>query len=334
MLWYTATGEVSTAAFTPFERHFSGHGARLPPFELEPVLMTLARTTARGTLLTLFALLLTAGAAAASASAKVPTLVFPVLGEATYIDDFGDARGQGGHEGNDLMAPRRALALAAEAGTVAFHTTSSRAGCMLYLHGESGTEYLYIHLNNDLTTGNDNQGACVPGVAYAKRLKSGAKVRAGEPIAFVGDSGDADGIHPHLHFEVHPNGGGAVSPYPYLRKAKRLLFAARPGTTFTLALTGTVVTAAGADLQLSLEQVRSWPGGRKVKQSGQKVGVSIPDTASLEGIDSPMGLALSALELLTAGLPVTVWTEPAKVTFAAQAGAKGALAASRVVVKP
>lgn len=292
--------------------------------------MTLRPTTA---LLALLALLLTAGAAIASSSAKVPTLVFPVLGEASYVDDFGDARGQGAHEGNDIMAPRRALVLAAEAGTVKFHITSSRAGCMLYLNGESGTEYLYIHLNNDLTSGNDNQGTCVPGVAYSKGLKSGAKVVAGEPIAYVGDSGDADGIHPHLHFEVHPNGGGAVSPFPYLRKAKRLLFAARPGTTFTLALTGTVVTAAGEDLQLSLEQVRSWPGGRKVKQSGQKVGVSVPETASLEGIDSPMGLAFSALDLLTKGLPVTVWTEPARVTLSAQAGAKGALAASRVVVK-
>jgi hypothetical protein len=296
--------------------------------------MTPARTKARGALLTLFLFLLTAGAAAASSSGKVPTLVFPVLGDAAYTDDFGDARGQGGHEGNDIMAPRRALALAAEAGTVKFHTTSSRAGCMLYLNGESGTEYLYIHLNNDLTSGNDNQGKCVPGVAYSKGLKSGAKVVAGEPIAYVGDSGDADGIHPHLHFEVHPNGGGAVSPFSYLRKAKRLLFAARPGTTFTLALTGTVVTAAGEDLQLSLEQVRSWPGGRKIKQAGQTVGVSIPETASLEGIESPGGLAFSALDLLTKGLPVTVWTEPAKVTLSAQAGAKGALAASRVVVKP
>ena len=77
-------------------------------------------------------------------------------------DDFGDARGQGGHEGNDIMAPRRALALAAEAGTVKFHTTSSRAGCMLYLNGESGTEYLYIHLNNDLTSGTTTRASACP----------------------------------------------------------------------------------------------------------------------------------------------------------------------------
>ena len=281
-------------------------------------------------------LLLFAGAAAASPSAAVPRLVFPVLGTASYIDDFGDARGQGSHEGNDIMAPRRALVLAAEAGTVKFHTTSSRAGCMLYLDGKSGTEYLYIHLNNDLTDGNDNQGRCVTGVAYAKGLKDGAKVAAGEVIAYVGDSGDANGIHPHLHFEVHPNGGGAVSPFPYLNKARRLLFAAPPGSTFTLALTGKVANAAGEDIHVTVDQVRQWPGGRKVKMTGQTVPVTVPETATIEGVGTaPATLPeYPSLSLLTKGLAVTVWTEPAKVTFAALAGAKGALAAARVVVKP
>ena len=298
--------------------------------------MTLVRTTARGLLLTVIALLLFAGAAAASPSAAVPRLVFPVLGTANYSDDFGDPRGQGGHQGNDIMAPRRALVLAAEAGTVKFHTTSARAGCMLYLDGKSGTEYLYIHLNNDLTDGNDNQGRCVAGVAYAKGLKDGAKVAAGEAIAYVGDSGDANGIHPHLHFEVHPGGGGAVSPFPFLNKARRLLFAAPHGSTFTLALSGKVANAAGEDIQVTVDQVRQWPGGRKVKLAGQNVPVSVPETATIEGV-SAATVALPeypSLALLTKGLAVTVWTEPAKVTFAALAGAKGALAAARVVVKP
>lgn len=297
--------------------------------------MTLHRTTARGALLTTIALLLSAGAAAASSTAKVPALVFPVLGESRYQDDFGDARGQGSHQGNDIMAPRRALALATEAGTVKFWTTSSRAGCMLYLDGVSGTQYLYIHLNNDLTAENDNGGSCVAGVAYAKGLKSGARVAAGQPIGYVGDSGDADGGSPHLHFELHPGGRGAVNPFRYLGKARRLLFSARPGSTFTLALTGKVANAAGDELELNVEQVRQWPGGRKVKQPGQKVPVVVPETASIEGVATAAGLSpYPSLELLTKGLPITVWTEPAKVTFAAQSGAVGALAASRVVVKP
>ncbi len=98
--------------------------ATLPHFARDPVSMTPTRTTARGLILTLAILLLGAGVAAASPAATPPALIFPVLGETRYEDDFGDARGQGGHEGNDLMAPRRALALAAEAGTVKFWTTS------------------------------------------------------------------------------------------------------------------------------------------------------------------------------------------------------------------
>ena len=278
----------------------------------------------------MIALLLGAGAAAASPSAAVPRLVFPVLGSVSYVDDFGDPRGQGGHQGNDIMAPRHALALAAEAGTVKFWTTSSRAGCMLYLYGKSGTTYLYIHLNNDLGDGDDDRGGCVAGVAFAKDLHSGARVAAGQPIGFVGDSGDAEGGSPHLHFEVHPGGGAATSPYPYLQKARRLLFAAKPGTTFTLALTGTVASTADADLSMKLDRVRSWPGGRKIEQTGQKVAVSVSETTSFEG---PAGLAYPSLELLTQGLPITVWTRPAKVTLPALAGDKGALSAARVVVK-
>ena len=285
----------------------------------------------------MLALLICTGSAAAYTEAigqsKVPRLVFPVLGGAEYTDDFGDARAQGSHEANDLVAPKRSLALAVEPGRVEYHTTSSRAGCMLYLNGESGTQYLYIHLNNDLTLENDNRGRCVPGIAYAEGLKNGAKVRAGQPIGYVGDSGDADGIHSHLHFEVHPDGGGAVSPYKYLRKARHLLFAAKPGSTFTLALTGKIATAGSGELELSVEQVRQWPGGRTIAQSGQKVPVSIPDTVSLESVASTGGIDQFRAIDLARGQVVTIFTQPAKVTFEAQTGARGTLAAARVVVR-
>jgi hypothetical protein len=203
---------------------------------------------------------------------------------------------------------------------------------MLYLNGKSGTQYLYIHLNNDLGDDNDNRGRCVAGVAYAKGLKDGARVAAGQVIAYNGDSGDANGISPHLHFEVRPGGGGATNPLPHLKKAKRLLFAAKPGSTFTLALTGTLVATAGEELQLNLTQVRSWPGGRKIAHAGQSVEVAVPPEASIEG-GGIAGLPAVSLDMLEPGSAVTVWTSPSKTTLAAQTGAKGALAAKRVVLK-
>jgi murein DD-endopeptidase MepM/ murein hydrolase activator NlpD len=154
--------------------------------------------------------------------AAAPQILFPVIGPVSYSDDFGDARAQGGHEGNDILAQRRAPVIAVEAGRVVFWTRSANAGCMLYLYGRSGTSYRYIHLNNDLTSRNDNRGGCVPGIAFAPGLRDGQDVRAGQLIGYVGDSGDADGIHPHLHFELHPGDGAAVSPYRWLKRAERL----------------------------------------------------------------------------------------------------------------
>jgi murein DD-endopeptidase MepM/ murein hydrolase activator NlpD len=163
-----------------------------------------------------------ASASAAAAGAPPAQIVFPVIGTVSYSDDFGDPRAQGGHPGNDILADRRAPVVAAEPGRVVFWTRSTTAGCMLYLYGRSGTTYQYIHLNNDLTARNDNRGSCVPGVAFAPGLRDGQNVAAGELIGYVGDSGDADGIHPHLHFEIHPGGGKPVSPFPWLEAAEHL----------------------------------------------------------------------------------------------------------------
>ena len=283
------------------------------------------RTALRGALLLLLlAAAATSAATAGAGPAAVPQLIFPVVGQVSYTDDFGDARGSGRHEGNDLMAPKRAIAVAAESGTVKFWTTSARAGCLLYLYGDSGTKYIYVHLNNDLTLGNDNAGKCVAGVAYAPALKSGDRVAAGQPVGFVGDSGDANGIASHLHFEVHPKGGAAVSPFAYLRKAKRLLVAAPPsGAAFTLKLVGTVVATGERELGVKVDTLQAWPSHLKVTKLGKTITLDVPG-----GSDSaPM--ALPAL----AGLRVAVWTLPTLPTLEALTGAAYALSAQKIELR-
>jgi murein DD-endopeptidase MepM/ murein hydrolase activator NlpD len=118
----------------------------------------------RSPFIALVALALAAGTAGATRQA-VPQLIFPVVGAVNYSDDFGAPRAGGPHQGIDILADKRDPAVAVERGTVKFWTTSATAGCMLYLYGASGTTYLYIHLNNDLTSGNDNRGKCVAGTA-------------------------------------------------------------------------------------------------------------------------------------------------------------------------
>jgi murein DD-endopeptidase MepM/ murein hydrolase activator NlpD len=186
--------------------------------------MPAPRLTARTILLAIAAATMLAAPALGAPGVRgaVPQLIFPVVGKTVYYDDFGEPRGQGTHEGNDILADKKAPVVAVEAGKIVFWTKSASAGCMLYLYGKSGTTYLYIHLNNDVTMKNDNRGQCVAGTSYAPGLTDGGQVEAGQLIGYVGDSGDANGIHAHLHFEVHPGGGSAVSPFRYLKAATQL----------------------------------------------------------------------------------------------------------------
>jgi hypothetical protein len=286
------------------------------------------RTTARGTLVLALALLTLAGGASAAAPQKI---VFPVLGTATYGDDFGQPRAGGAHQGIDIMATKRSLALAAEAGKVEFWTHSASAGCMLYLHGQSGTDYYYIHLNNDLTPKNDNRGKCVAGTAYAKGLKDGAKVAAGQPVGYVGDSGDANGIHAHLHFELHPGRGGAVDPYPWLQRATHLLFSAPRGMPFTLELRGTIVAVTDETVQLRLSTVSAWPMRQHQSQLTRRLTVTVPVDATVQRVPK-LGAPGTPADLTSAKpkQQVDIWTAAAPTTLKAQRGDDLALSASLV----
>jgi Peptidase family M23 len=272
------------------------------------------------------ALTFVAGAVGSPAK-SVPKLVFPVVGPVTYSDDFGAPRAGGTHQGNDILANKKSPAVAVEAGKVKFWTTSATAGCMLYLYGDSGTTYLYIHLNNDLTMRNDNLGSCVAGTSYAPGLKDGARVQAGQLIGYVGDSGDANGIHPHLHFEVHPKDGSAVDPYPYLRKAQPLMFYAKQNARVDVSLTGTIVSALPGSLELKASQVQV--NAAKPVTVNRKVVLSLPDDTPVS-LDMP-GISLGLDALLT-GLTAVAYTLPVRATLPVQRGDSLLLTTARVML--
>jgi hypothetical protein len=201
--------------------------ARVWHFVRAPEHLRRHRTTARVALI-----LALAGTLAGSALAvpgdrldEPDRIVFPIVGPAQWTDDFGAPRPQGAHEGNDILSDWKAPVVAVEAGKIRIWNRDGggAAGCMLYLEGRSGATYIYIHLNNDLTAKNDGKGGCKPGVSFAPGLEDEQRVRAGELIGYVGSSGDA-GATNHLHFEHHPGGGGAVSPFRLLRRAERPLY--------------------------------------------------------------------------------------------------------------
>lgn len=140
---------------------------------------------------------------AAPAETRSPYLrVFPVDAENSYTDDFGAARGQGAHEGTDVLAERGAPVVAVDAAVVDRLTRTERGlgGIYVWLRRADGTEYYYAHLDS-----------IEPG------LEEGTAVAAGQRIGRNGNTGDARYGAPHVHFEIHPSGGEPINPYEHLR---------------------------------------------------------------------------------------------------------------------
>ncbi len=165
----------------------------------------------------------TVAPAGAAAEAEYRELHFPVEGPVSFSDDFGDPRSGGRtHEGNDLLGTKLQHLVAANDGTVTLARldASNLSGHMLTIKDADGWQYRYLHINND-TPGTDD-GLALPQDIWAPGIAVGAKVKAGQFVAFLGDSGNAETTSPHLHFELVRPDGVTIDPWTSLRLARGL----------------------------------------------------------------------------------------------------------------
>jgi murein DD-endopeptidase MepM/ murein hydrolase activator NlpD len=172
---------------------------------------------------------------------------YPLLGAGTYASGFGASRAGGArlHMGVDLMAPQMTPVVAVAEGVVTrIKESTGTAGVYVAVDHDDGWSSWYIHLNND-TYGTDD----ALGTGVRPDIEVGTRVRAGELIGWVGDSGNAETTAPHLHFELHLPSGEPIDPYPSIVAAEAAGAAAfAPDPVEVLAPSGTEGGAGSLDL--------------------------------------------------------------------------------------
>ncbi len=146
-------------------------------------------------------------------------IYFPVEGEVYFSNDFNSPRGGSIHGATDIMAAKMNRIFAAQNGVITFIPTIEPSwGFGIFVQGDDGYKYNYIHINNDTPGTDDGEGG--PQYAYAPGVERGSRVKKGQHIAWVGDSGNAENVGSHLHFEIFDANGERVNPYFSLVKAQ------------------------------------------------------------------------------------------------------------------
>lgn len=142
---------------------------------------------------------------------KRHNMVIPVAGVAPkdLIDSFDDKRGTDRmHNALDIMARRNTPVVAALPGTILKLHTSTAGGLTIY---QSDSTFRFVMMYGHLES-------------YRPGIVEGQRVRRGEIIGFVGSTGNANVLAPHLHFQVTRNDnmkewwkGTAINPFPVFR---------------------------------------------------------------------------------------------------------------------
>ena len=184
---------------------------------------------------------------ATSAEADYRVIHFPVDGAVSFTDDWGAARSGGRtHQGNDLMGKKLQKVLSTVDGTINIarvDTGTGLSGNFLSVRDADGWQYWYIHLNND-SPGTDD-GLNPPEWRFAPGIAVGTRVKAGQFIGYLGDSGNAEGTAPHIHFEIHRPDGTPINPWTSLRLAKGLPAGTRCAYNTNPKATPSALSAAG-----------------------------------------------------------------------------------------
>jgi murein DD-endopeptidase MepM/ murein hydrolase activator NlpD len=174
------------------------------------------------------------GASYETTAKVVVPILFPVAGSSSntsYTDTFlacrsGCARH---HMGQDLMGAKMTPLVAAFDGVVTSLKRESAPGGGNYVAitadrgPAAGWTAIYIHVNNDTPGTDDGRGTAA--WSFPAGIAPGARVLAGQLVAWRGDSGDAESTGPHLHFELRKGtgwGGVVYNAFPSLRAARHI----------------------------------------------------------------------------------------------------------------
>ncbi len=135
-----------------------------------------------------------------------PSLAFPAPSpniKNKVISYWGAGRdgGERKHEGVDIGGARGTPLLAVGEGVVSSVTENNLGGKVVFIRSLSGNEtWYYAHLDSQIAT-------------------NGQRVKAGDVIGLMGNTGNARTTAPHLHFGIYTF-GGAVDPLPYINPVK------------------------------------------------------------------------------------------------------------------
>ena len=179
-----------------------GVGGAVPP-EAQAIINSIARTAANDNDALLEGVAALEGAGVAHDEAVRAVFGrFPVQGPASWVDDWYYPRWTGStfrfHLGLDMFAPY-GTPVAAPADGTCLITTNPLGGLTVRVVEPDGTFWYLAHLSG-----------------IAEGVLNGSPCSLGQVVGYVGDSGNARGGTPHLHFAVHPGGGQPVPPKPFV----------------------------------------------------------------------------------------------------------------------